>query len=89
MNEQTLTKYVAISLKNMSENAFRSIRTGRLNKDLETCMELNKIIRSRQDLTIRMKFVPPDIGVNEVFFAEILAQRAAKLNDFSIRDDDF
>lgn len=63
---------------NLSENSFRSVRTGKLNKDLQTCMALNKVLRSRKDLTIRVKFCPLDIRVTEMFLADKYALRAAK-----------
>lgn len=61
----------------MSENSFRSVHTGKLNKDLETSMEVNKELRLRQDLIIRMKFVPNDIGVDGMYKAKKLATEAA------------
>lgn len=78
VNELTLINFIARVLREMSENSFRSTRSGKLNKDLDTCMELNTIIRERQDLTIRLKFVPTDIGVMEVYHAGKRARRAAE-----------
>lgn len=62
----------------MSENSFRSVHTGKLNKDLETSMEINKVLRERQDLTIKLKFVPNDIGVDGMYKASKLAIKAAQ-----------
>lgn len=61
----------------MSENSFRSINTGKLNKDLESSMELNKLLRTRQDLTLRMRYVPNDIGVDGMYHATRLAKTAS------------
>lgn len=61
----------------MSENSFRSLNTGKLNKDLETSMELNKLLRTRQDLTMRLRYVPNDIDVHGMYRATRLAKTAA------------
>lgn len=62
----------------MSENSFRSVYSGKLNKDLETSMEINKVLRTRQDLTLRLKYVPNDLGVNGMYYATKLAIKAAE-----------
>lgn len=62
----------------MSENSFRSVHTGKLNKDLETSMQINKELRLRQDLTLRLKYVPNDIGVDGMYHAVKSATRAAE-----------
>lgn len=68
-----LVSFVVFSLKKISENSFRSTYSGKLNKDLETSMELNKVLRTRQDLQIRLKYVPNDIGVHGMYRAGKLA----------------
>lgn len=77
VDETRMLTFVNKSLRSMSENSFRSLNTGKLNKDLETSMELNKLLRTRQDLTIRMRYVPNDIGVNGIYCATRLARRAS------------
>lgn len=62
----------------MSENSFRSLVTGKLNKDLETSMEINRLIRQRQDLTLRLKYVPSDIGVDGIYHANRMAIAASE-----------
>ena len=72
-------KFVAHSLPSMSENAFRSVYTGRLNKDLETSMEINTLLRTRQDLKIQIQYIPNDIGFNDIYVAGKNAKAAADL----------
>lgn len=78
VDEIPLITFVDKSLRNMSDNSFRSIHTGKLNKDLETSMEINKLIRLRQDLTLRLKYVPNDIGVDGMYKATKFAIKAAE-----------
>lgn len=75
--DTSLIKFVNHSLRNMSENSFRSLRTGKLNKDLETSMALNTELRIRNDLKLRMKYVPNDIAVLDMYHCERIAERAA------------
>lgn len=62
----------------MSENAFRSVYTGKLNSDLETNMALNTVLRTRTDLKFRVKYVPLKIGFADMIFARQLATKASK-----------
>ncbi|XP_055297768.1 uncharacterized protein LOC129566152 [Sitodiplosis mosellana] len=78
VDEIPLITFIDRSLRNMSENSFRSVHTGKLNKDLETSMGVNKEIRMRQDLTLRLKYVPNDIGVDGMYRATKLATKAAQ-----------
>lgn len=78
VDEIPLITFIDKSLRNMSENSFRSIHTGKLNKDLETSMEINKLIRMRQDLTLRLKYVPNDIGVDGMYKATKFSIKAAE-----------
>lgn len=78
VDEIPLITFVDKSLRNMSENSFRSVYSGKLNKDLETSMELNRLIRTRQDLTLRMKYVPNDIGSSGMYYATKQAIKAAE-----------
>lgn len=64
----------------MSENSFRSTYTGKLNKDLETSMELNSVLRTRQDLTLRIKYCPNDINVEEIYQAGKLALKGSQMD---------
>lgn len=61
----------------MSENSFRSERTGRLNKDLEMTMELNKVLRELNHIKWRVKYVPNNIAVDAMTRARTLADNAA------------
>lgn len=78
VDETRMLTFVNRSLRSMSENSFRSLNTGKLNKDLETSMLLNKLLRTREDLTLRMKYVPNDIGVDGMYQATKLAKKAAE-----------
>lgn len=77
MDEIPLITFIDRSLRNMSENSFRSVHTGRLNKDLETSMEINKALRLRQDLVLRLKYVPNDIGVDGMYKVSKMAIKAS------------
>lgn len=61
----------------MSENSFRSTYTGKLNKDLETSMEINKVLRTRQDFILRLKYVPNDVGLDGIYHATKIAEKTA------------
>lgn len=73
----SMLTFVNRSLRSMSENSFRSLNTGKLNKDLESSMELNRLLRTRPDLVMRMRYVPNDIGVDGMYHATRLARRAS------------
>lgn len=60
--ESTVISFICKGIPALSENSYRSVRTGRLNKDLETSMEINNILRTRQDITFRMKFIPRGVS---------------------------
>lgn len=77
VDETRMLTFVNRSLRSMSENSFRSVHTGKLNKDLESSMELNRLLRTRQDLNMRMRYVPNDIGVDGMYHATRLARRAS------------
>lgn len=77
VDEIPFLTFIDRSLRSMSENSFRSVYSGKLNKDLETSMQINKVIRTRQDLTLRLKYTPNDIGVDGMYHATKLAIKAA------------
>lgn len=77
IDEIPFLTFIDRALRSMSENSFRSVYSGKLNKDLQTSMEINKIIRTRQDLTLRLKYTPNDVGVNGIHYATKLAIKAA------------
>lgn len=77
VDELGLITFIDNSLRNMSENSFRSVVTGKLNKDLETSVEINKVLRLRDDLTLRLKYIPNDIGVDGMYKATKLSEKAA------------
>lgn len=70
--------FLSDHLCEMSENAFRSTYTGKLNPDLETNMAINQLLRTRQDLTFRLKYTPTRIGLAEMAFAKKSAIEASK-----------
>lgn len=78
VDDKTLLTFIDKGLRSMSENSFRSVNTGKLNKDLETSMETNKLLRLRQDLVLRLKYVPNDIGVDPMYRATKLSIKAAE-----------
>lgn len=78
VDEIRLLTFINRSLRNMSENSFRSVRTGKLNKDLETSIEINKTLRLRNDFTLRLKYTPNDIGVDGIYNATKMAIKASE-----------
>lgn len=78
VDELPFITFIDKSLRNMSANSFRSIHTGKLNKDLETSMQINKILRTRHDVTLRLKYVPNDIGVDGMYQATKMATKAGQ-----------
>lgn len=76
-DDMVMSRYVAIFLRNMSENSFRSTHTGKLNKDLETNMEVSTLLRTRQDLTFRFQYTPNDISFPPAKHANKMAMNAA------------
>lgn len=70
--------FIGRHLKELSENSFRSIHTDKLTKDLETSIEVNRIIRLRNDLTLRLKYIPNDYGVDGMYEATKLAIKASE-----------
>lgn len=78
LDETGALTFVSKHLRMMSENSFRSVYSGKLNLDLETSMELNRLLRTRQDiLKLRMKYIPSDINVSGMYFATRLAKQAS------------
>lgn len=59
----------------LSENSYRSIRTGRLNKDLEMSMEINSIMRELNHIEWCMKYVPHAIMASGIHSATITAEK--------------
>lgn len=78
VDETRMLTFINRSLRSMSENSFRSLNTGKLNKDLETVMQVNQLLRTRQDLKLRMKYVPNDIGVDGMYHATKIAKKASE-----------
>lgn len=78
LDDLKLTGFLSINLHSMSENAFHSTYTGRLNKDLETNMEINTLLRTRTDLTFRLQFVPNSYGIPYIRHARKMATEAAR-----------
>lgn len=44
VDETRMLTFIKKSLRSMSENSFRSLNTGKLNKDLETVIQLNRFV---------------------------------------------
>lgn len=78
--------FIDVHLRIVSENFFRKSNTGKLIEDLETCMELNKVLRTRQDLTLRLKYVPEDTKMVGKAEATKLAIEAAEYATQSARE---
>ncbi|XP_031628004.1 uncharacterized protein LOC116343864 isoform X1 [Contarinia nasturtii] len=74
----SMTTFIGRALPQMSENSFRSIQSGRLNKDLQTSMEINRVLRSRDDLIFQVMWCPSDMGVDGMHHAKKMAEEAAK-----------
>lgn len=77
VNETRVLSYVSKGMLHLSENSFRSVKTGRLIKDLETAMELNALLRSRTDLTIQLRYIPTNIHYDDAHYADQWAERLA------------
>lgn len=78
VDEIWVTTFLAENLPEISDNSFRSVYTGKLANNLETTMAINTLIRSRTDLTFRLKYVPTKIGFADMYFARNMAIAAAK-----------
>lgn len=76
-NETRPIHFIAQGLQQLSENSYRGSKTGRLINDVETCTELNKLLRTRTDLTLRMRYIPTTIHYDEAYTAERWAERLA------------
>lgn len=77
VRESGVIQFVTRGVPRLSENSYRSVQTGRLVKDLDTVMEINKVLRTRQDLTLRMKYIPLDCVYPEALFAKRWAGQLA------------
>lgn len=75
VREAGVINYVCNAIPRLSENSFRSMTTGRLIKDLETSMEINKILRMRHDITFRVQFIPTTVGYPDACYAHGWASR--------------
>lgn len=73
-----MVSFLARGVKMLSENSYRSVRTGRLNKDLDIVMKLNEAFRARNQIEYRIKFVPLNIAVDEIYHVRKDAEREAE-----------
>lgn len=89
MDELTFISFTDKGLRYMSENSFRSGVSGKLNKDLETSMEMNRLLRVRQDFALRLKFVPNDVGNDFMYQAQKIAVKAAERATRQYREEHF
>lgn len=78
MPTKHLIAFIDVELRECSENSFRSIVNGRTIKDIETCIEINKILRMRQDLIFRMKYVPNTIQLPAMYHCRKMAIKAVQ-----------
>lgn len=69
--------FIDKGLRRMSENSFRSVTSGKLNEDLQTSMEVNQILRLRQDLKFQLIYCPSDVSSEGMSYAKKLARDAA------------
>lgn len=76
-NQLGLIGFIDRSLRQMSDNSFRSTISGKLNKDLQTCMQINKILRTRNDIQFQLMMCPSDIGVDGMYYAKKIAEKSA------------
>lgn len=73
-----LISFIDVELRECSENSFRNVVNGRIIRDIETCMEINKILRIRQDLKYRMKYVPNTIHLPAMYHCRKMAIKAVQ-----------
>lgn len=78
VNGRSFIEYIDQYLREASDNSFRNIRSGRMISDLETSMEINQLLRKRNDLALRLKYVPDGIRMPEMFKARRLAIEASE-----------
>lgn len=68
-----LLSLVDVELRECSDNSFRNVRNGRVIKDIVTCMEINQILRTRQNLLFRLKYVPNTLNVPAMYHCRKMA----------------
>lgn len=75
VSDLAFLKFIDRDLRSASENSFRCVRTGKLIEDLETNIEINKALRLRRDLVFRLKYIPDNIGMDNMRKAAKLAEK--------------
>lgn len=78
VNGRSFIEYIDQHLRDASDNSFRNIRSGRMISDLETSMEINGLLRKRNDLVLRLKYVPDAMRMTAMLKAKHLAIRASE-----------
>lgn len=68
-----LISLIDVELRECSDNSFRGLRNGRVIKDIATCMEINKILRTRQNLLFRLKYVPITLNLPAMYYCRKMA----------------
>lgn len=78
VNGRSFIEYIDQYLREASDNSFRHIRSGRLMSDLETSMQINALLRKRNDLVLRLKYVPNAIRMPQMYKARRMAIKASE-----------
>lgn len=73
VNGRAFVTYIDAYLRDGSDNSFRNVRSGRIMSDLETGMEINRLLRTRTDLKIQLKYVPDAIRMPDMYRARRMA----------------
>lgn len=87
VNGRPFITYIDSWLREASDNSFRNIRSGRIISDLETGMDINRILRMRTDLLLRLKYVPDAIRMPDMYKAKRMAIEAAHKYSMIMREN--
>lgn len=68
-----LISLIDVELRECSDNSFRNIINGRVISDMETCIEINRILRTRQNLLVRLKYVPNTLNTPAMYHCRKMA----------------
>lgn len=85
VNGRSFLTYIDAHLRDGSDNSFRNIRSGRIMSDIETAMEINRLLRTRSDLDFQLKYVPDAIRMPDMHRAKRMAIEAAERFTFIMR----
>lgn len=87
VNGRSFLTYIDEHLRTASDNSFRNIRSGRIMSDIETGMEINRLLRTRDDLKFQLKYVPDRIRMPDMYRAKRMAINAADRFTVSMRQE--